>query len=407
MADDRALLPTALPATALPPANADSARPRRLIAWTAALAMFAVAFIVMYAFLPSRRNPAREPEPPSARPAPELVEPVPESKPRQTPAILRLPLSADALFKRASPAVVQIVIHDRQGRNISSGSGFLIGTKGLVATNHHVIASAAAASVILADKTKLSVQGVAAMDEAADIAILKVAAQASIQPLELAGNDLPAVGAKVYAIGTPLGLFANTLSGGLVSGHREIERLTMIQTTAAISPGSSGGPLLGTDGKVLGVTTASARGGQNVNVVVPASQIAKLLSRCAGEGELTHFPLTSNGTEPSWSKAPNKQAASTGPFKLSRKQLAKCQANFSYYANNYGAFQGTIYNGNEDLIITRVVLVLHTAKWQRDYAVNVGVRPLASQGFFVNADDPRLYQHFAEIKSMTGISVGR
>jgi len=198
--------------------------------------------------------------------------------------------SPDAIFLRVSPAVVQVVIQDREGATLGTGSGFLISSKGLIATNYHVIEKAHSAHVVLADKTELSVLGVAALDEEADIAIIKVVGQISAPPLELAGNDLPPVGAKVYAIGNPLGL-ANTLSDGLVSGHRGDEKITLIQTTAPISPGSSGGPLLSADGKVVGVTTLFGKVGQNLNFAVPASHVARLLLRCEGEGQLTQFPL--------------------------------------------------------------------------------------------------------------------
>ncbi len=212
-------------------------------------------------------------------PAPHGAEPAPPSA-----------LTADAIFSQASPAVVQLVIQDQDEHTIASGSGFLISTKGLIATNYHVIEKAHTAHVVLADKTNLAVLGVAALDEEADIAIIKVSGQIRAQPLELAVNDLPPVGAKVYAIGNPLGL-ANTLSDGLISGHRETRRVGVIQTTAPISPGSSGGPLLGADGKVAGVTTFKFDDGENLNFAVPASHVARLLLRAEGEGKLTRFPL--------------------------------------------------------------------------------------------------------------------
>lgn len=206
-------------------------------------------------------------------------------------AVVRSRLAADAIFARSSPAVVQVVTQGGQGYASGSGSGFLVGNR-LIATNYHVIKKANRTHVVLADRTNLPVLGVAALDEEADIAIIMVADQIPAKPLELAVRNLPRVGTKVYAIGTPLGLFANTLSDGLVSGHREIGRLTLIQTTAPISPGSSGGPLLGTDGKVVGVTTSFFQGGQNINIAVPAFQVAKLLLRCEGEEvQLTPFPL--------------------------------------------------------------------------------------------------------------------
>src|SRR5262249_43232002 len=140
---------------------------------------------------------------------------------------------------------------------------------------------------------RLSVVGAAALDQRVDIAIIKVGwwtGQSSARYLDLAEAEVPPIGTKVYAIGNPKG-FANTLSDGLVSGHRSLDRIAMIQTTAPISPGSSGGPLLGPDAKVVGVTTAIFKGGQNLNFAVPVSHVAKLLVQCEGQGQLTPLPL--------------------------------------------------------------------------------------------------------------------
>jgi S1-C subfamily serine protease len=250
------------------------------------VAVLALAFGVGYSLLTSRGTPPREPELRSVAGA------LDQRPDHEGGTDHRPPLPPDALFARSSPAVMQVVIQDRQGRTTGSGSGFLVSTTGPIATNYHVIEKAHAADVLLADNTILPVVGAAGLDQEADLAIVKVAGRVNAQPLELAGDDLPPVGAKVYAVGNPRGL-ANTLSDGLVSGHQEIPiySMTMIQTTAPISPGSSGGPLLGVDGKVVGVTTASRVDGQNLNFAVPASHVARLLRRCEGQGHLTQFPL--------------------------------------------------------------------------------------------------------------------
>jgi S1-C subfamily serine protease len=209
------------------------------------------------------------------------------------PTDIGVPLTAEALFSKVSPAVVQVVVQDQQDHTIGRGSGFLVGASGLIATNYHVIEQAHRAHVVVADETRVPVLGVAAYDSDVDIAIVKVAGVIAAPPLELAGAALPPVGAKVYAIGNPLGL-SNTLSDGLVSGHREFDRKVVIQVTAPISPGSSGGPLLVSDGKVVGVTTFLVRGGQNLNFSVPASSVVRLLHRCKGEGPLVRFPLVAS-----------------------------------------------------------------------------------------------------------------
>jgi S1-C subfamily serine protease/Tfp pilus assembly protein PilF len=202
----------------------------------------------------------------------------------------RAHLAPDAIFVRASPAVVQVVVKDARGRTAGTASGFLVSKCGLIATNHHVIEKAHRAHVVLPDMTNVPVDGVVALDQEGDLAIVKVAGRIRAEPLELGGSDLPPVGAKVYAIGNPLGL-ANTLSDGLVSGHRGTGGGALIQMSAPISPGSSGGPLLGADGTVVGVTTFLFKGGQNLNFAVPASQVTRLLAMSKGRSRLIPLPL--------------------------------------------------------------------------------------------------------------------
>ena len=163
-------------------------------------------------------------------------------------------LSPDEIFTQASPAVVKIVMQDADGIRIGQGSGFLVDERGLVATNYHVVQKVHSAYVVLPDDTNVAVLGVTALDKAVDIAIVRLAHGIEARPLELAPFELLPIGTKVYAIGNPLGL-SNTLSDGIVSGFRKLARFPVIQTTAPISPGSSGGPLLRADGKVAGVTT--------------------------------------------------------------------------------------------------------------------------------------------------------
>ena len=121
----------------------------------------------------------------------------------------------------------------------------------------------------------MAVRGVLRLDEAHDLAVLDIGGSGH-DYLRLSTGK-PAVGTRVYAIGNPLGL-DGTLSDGVVSGWPELDGILYIQTTAAISPGSSGGPLLSADGTVIGITAASLRGGQNLNLAVPASAIGSLLN---------------------------------------------------------------------------------------------------------------------------------
>lgn len=187
-------------------------------------------------------------------------------------------MSPEELFAKASPAVVRIIVRDKDFKAIARGSGFFISADGLVVTNYHVIKDAEFATVQLSNNATLFVDGVAAVDPKADLAILKVNGE-NLPYLIISKEHTPKIGAKVYAIGNPKGL-TNTLSEGIISGLRKInEGLTRIQTTAPISPGSSGGPLLNAKGEVLGVTTAYLKGGQNLNFAVPAEKIPALLKK--------------------------------------------------------------------------------------------------------------------------------
>lgn len=186
--------------------------------------------------------------------------------------------SASELYERASPCSLRVENYDRNGKLAASGSGFLVSPDGQVVTNLHVIRGADTVTVRLSSGTTTAVRGVLCLDEAHDIAVLDIGGTGH-DYLQLSKLK-PSVGTRVYAIGNPLGLTGtlNTLSDGVVSNLPDFDGVQYVQTTAAISPGSSGGPLLAANGTVIGITTASLRGGQNLNLAIPASAISSLLN---------------------------------------------------------------------------------------------------------------------------------
>lgn len=184
---------------------------------------------------------------------------------------------AKAIYERSAPSVVALVMTDRTGQPLSLGSGFVIRNE-LVVTNFHVIRGAAGGSAKIAgSKSTLVIQGVVAKDPERDLAILKVSGLTA-PPLTLASRKEPAVGESIFAIGNPQGL-EGTLSQGIVSGIRTVGDTALIQITAAISPGSSGGPVIGASGGVVGVAVATLRTGQNLNFAVAAKHVELLLAR--------------------------------------------------------------------------------------------------------------------------------
>jgi len=205
-------------------------------------------------------------------------------------------LSAEQVFSRISPAVVRVVVRDREFKEIGLGSGFFVTADGLLVTNHHVVRGAEFATVLRADGSTLFVDGVLALDEDHDLAVLKVGGTGlPCLVVAPAAAAPPPVGSRVYAIGNPKGL-TNTLSEGLVSGIRqEGGEVRAIQTTAAISPGSSGGPLVDSQGRVVGVMTAYLADGQALNFAVPAAAVRALLAKAAAGKPA---PLASAGGKP-------------------------------------------------------------------------------------------------------------
>src|ERR1035438_9649163 len=172
------------------------------------------------------------------------------------------------IYKEASPAVVTV-----QGEH-KSGSGFLISADGIVVTNHHVIAGEAKISVRLASGLELAIDEIIADDPQLDIALFRVKGK-GFPKLTLGDSDRVVPGDPIMVISNPMGL-SGSVSDGLVSGVREIDGAKLLQISAPISPGSSGGPVLDRAGKVIGVARATILGGQNLNLAVPANVVATI-----------------------------------------------------------------------------------------------------------------------------------
>jgi len=175
------------------------------------------------------------------------------------------------------PSVVLIVTLDKNNQPVSLGSGFCVGNE-LIATNLHVTEGAASGYVkLVGQRAKHGISGFMAVDPAADLAILKVS---GLRPptLSLGDSSAIAIGDEVYVVGNPQGL-EGTFSSGIVSSIRQVGSDSIFQITAPISPGSSGGPVLDRQGRVIGVAVATFRGGQNLNFAIPASYLKSLLER--------------------------------------------------------------------------------------------------------------------------------
>ncbi|MFI4868505.1 MAG: trypsin-like peptidase domain-containing protein [Steroidobacterales bacterium] len=170
------------------------------------------------------------------------------------------------------------------------GSGFIIAADGLIVTNRHVVAGARSVRVKLADGREVPAQVIGA-DATTDIALLRVSA-GRLPALHLGSSDKVSVGDPVVAIGNPFGLGQSVTSGILSARARVLEEdpyIDFLQTDAAINLGNSGGPLLSTDGVVVGVTTAilSPSGGSvGLGFAIPAETVASVVAELKAHGRV-------------------------------------------------------------------------------------------------------------------------
>lgn len=190
------------------------------------------------------------------------------------------------LIETTERSVVRINVRTFDGGGI--GSGFIV-ADGTIATNFHVIEGAKDADAEFADGTKVKIDGFLSVDPLRDVAIL---ATAKVNHPSLPVADaLPRKGERVIATGAPQGL-SFTSSDGIISAIRtnaELQQMmqsrlgapdmTWVQTTAPISPGNSGGPLVNMQGQVVGMNTMYRLGGQNLNFAVSSIDIKKVIDR--------------------------------------------------------------------------------------------------------------------------------
>jgi hypothetical protein len=189
-------------------------------------------------------------------------------------------LSPSEILAREGPSVVVIERRDQHGTAIGQASGVIIRTDGIVVTNFHVLKGACDLRVETVQGERFPVASVVAMQETSDIALLRISAK-NLPVATIGDSSALRTGARVVAIGNPRGL-ENSLSEGLISGIRRIGSDDLLQITAPISPGSSGGGLYDAKGRLVGITTFTLRESQNLNFAVPVASITKLLKQTAG-----------------------------------------------------------------------------------------------------------------------------
>ena len=209
------------------------------------------------------------------------------------------------VYKQVAPSVVNVTTQVLRRSffyevipEAGAGSGFVLDDEGHILTNYHVIDSAQSIEVTFVNETTLSARLVGA-DQRNDIAVLQVDAPPELLvPVELGESTSLQVGQRAIVIGNPFGQFGSTLTTGVVSalnrslqGEDGREITGIIQTDAAINQGNSGGPLLDSAGRVIGMNTAIfSPSGTNAGVgfAVPVDTIRRLLPELLTRGHYPH-----------------------------------------------------------------------------------------------------------------------
>ena len=169
-----------------------------------------------------------------------------------------------------------IVAYDITGSASSQGSGVFITEDGVILTNAHVLKDAYSAEVFSSIGTFPHVT-ILLKDDVRDLALIRISARNAL-PVTFTQDTAFKPGQRVIAIGNPLGL-EKTVSDGLISGIRLVKgKIELIQTTVPLSPGSSGGVLLNSSGELIGITTSTFEGGQNINFAISLNTIVSFLS---------------------------------------------------------------------------------------------------------------------------------
>jgi putative serine protease PepD len=214
------------------------------------------------------------------------------------------PLSVNGIYRRAYRGVVEITVTSNGGPLGESaqgqGSGFVYDTDGHIVTNEHVVDGATSVSVRFWNGKTYSAR-VVGTDDSTDLAVLDVDAPPSVlHPLSVGDSSEVQVGDGVVAMGSPFGL-EETVTSGIVSAlHRTIQApnnftiADAIQTDAAINHGNSGGPLLNTSGKVIGVNAqirSESGGNEGVGFAIPSNTVRSIVTQLISSGKVEHAYL--------------------------------------------------------------------------------------------------------------------
>ena len=205
-------------------------------------------------------------------------------------------LSFQEIYKKVIPSIVSIEVYGT--RSLGTGTGVIMTDDGYIVTNHHIVDNYSEGYVVLSDGSEYEARLVGS-DAESDLAVLKIDAQ-GLTPAEFGTSDQIQVGDTVLAIGNPLGseLFG-TMTEGIVSAiNRDVNvdgyDMSLIQTTAALNPGNSGGALINTAGQVVGITNMKMMSDyetiEGLGFAIPSVWAKEIVDTLLDQGKITGRP---------------------------------------------------------------------------------------------------------------------
>jgi S1-C subfamily serine protease len=249
-------------------------------------------------------------------------------------------------------AVLTIVGMNAKGSPVSQGSGFIVSSDGLAGSNYHVLRGVTRAFAECCNGRKFEILSVEGADLHKDLVVFQLYEVGSIEKprnlphVTFAPSNVLKVGQRVIAVGSPQGL-ENTVSDGILSAIRESDSVRYLQITAPISPGSSGGPILDSDGHMIGVATFQFEKGQNLNFAVAADYIQPLLDQ--------HFQVSIKEFQTLVRRA---QRQEKGPATISAADDIPQQDHRSDKSSLTGQFGGIVHNQTADISAEFGIVVL-------------------------------------------------
>ncbi len=204
-------------------------------------------------------------------------------------------LPAQEIYQQVLPSVVSVVTHMSSGQGYGAGSGVIMREDGYILTNYHVIEGGDAVKIMLLSDGATYDAKLVGYDESLDIAVLKIDAE-GLTAAQFGDSDLLEIGDAAYAIGNPMGYLYGTMTDGIISAlHVEVDvdgkSMNLIQTSAALNSGNSGGALINEQGQVVGITVAKISGKEDealvegLGLAIPISDARPFINYILETGE--------------------------------------------------------------------------------------------------------------------------